>query len=792
MPSKRSTTQTISRSGAVLGAASSSVPGPALTPSSPTPVASSASPPRGEKRPSSSPAVGTRRSSRSSALSDQESDESIPSPPGSRRSTPPDSSVLPPVVPIPPAPAVSAAAPPSIVFRRPVGSSVGSPSAVLGVIPSPRPLDVRSSAESSVLRDSVLQATNDRLPFASMYAAPVSGRDAGPSPSAPTAALDAPRPTATLDAPRTASQAPRARSHHSAVFGHPGTARPSPQSRRFNEAVYGDGHPWVPPGQASRLSHDPAMAVSSSTPHSGFPAGSQRGSVTLDPPAMTVPVSVPPVSALASAPPVEQACGVQAGPVLGSQTRPFSEVELDAALLPDIRARFARGEHLGSEDELKEFIRTRGHLFTAEQARMVAAIVLDRNSIATYAGVGQTAANASSLVAPLSAPIGTLSAMPDPACCFVDFDNFSHVCDSRSASAVSAACTSFNSDIMRWRFLGPRTDSARVRLCPPSTPFACDYDALRDFITQEVSVNVDADRHPLLQGVSNAPLWSAFLFLEDLSWLASPRVFGGLAALNFGSFARPGKLRLSPAYFYRVGGVGGDRDVAVKAFYEHVRLPTFSGAGVVTCFVSCLAGVLLCPDLIREAQIQGLEDKFLIAARLCSDQVMLMQFFKAVTNLTDLASNSHRGSSTESRPGSGVTLEVLFRDRVQVAAWFVAGLADALAISDAARWPSAKANATEWLLRGSTPIAGPGVSTPAPQPSSPPVGKKPCLYSFLEQFRPALSYKCRLPACQFNHDFSLGEAAYMDAIRSYVENANPSSTLGSHKAEVLAALAGGA
>ena len=91
----------------------------------------------------------------------------------------------------------------------------------------------------------------------------------------------------------------------------------------------------------------------------------------------------------------------------------------------------------------------------------------------------------------------------------------------------TAASADYNAEILRWRFSGPRLDGTHVTLCSPSYPYACDYEleAFREFILQEVAASVEEERHALLQGSENAPLWSAFALLGDLQWLQSVRIF---------------------------------------------------------------------------------------------------------------------------------------------------------------------------------------------------------------------------------------------------------------------------
>ena len=220
-------------------------------------------------------------------------------------------------------------------------------------------------------------------------------------------------------------------------------------------------------------------------------------------------------------------------------------------------------------------------------------------------------------------------------------------------------------------------------------------------------------------------------------------------------------------------------------------LPSFSGSGIVTCFITCLAGVLLCPERIRESQVKLLEDRFLAGACVCSQQVMLMQFFKKASSLVDILSASHRGSLIETSVGSGVLLSSLFQARIGVAAWFIGGLAAALEISEGARWPVAKSNAAEWLVRSSAPtVAASSVAVSlAPSPSG---ATRPCVYAYLETFRPSLNFKCKVASCQYSHAFSIGEDAYGDAVKAVVESAGAASGLGSQKANVLASLASSA
>jgi hypothetical protein len=213
---------------------------------------------------------------------------------------------------------------------------------------------------------------------------------------------------------------------------------------------------------------------------------------------------------------------------------------------------------------------------------------------------------------------------------------------------------------------------------------------------------------------------------------------------------------------------------------------------MVSCVITCLAGVLLCSELVREAQLQSLEDKYLAAAKLCSHQVILSAFFRKLSSLVDLLSARHRDYAEASAAGAGVSLESLFRDRSGVVSWFVRGLADSLAISESARWPAAKDNATAWLLHfnaGPNPLPSPGVAaTPAAATSVSSGQSKPCIYSFLEQFQPALGFSCKVQGCSYMHTFPLGEDAYLDAVRLVVQNAGPASGLGSRKSEVLNAL----
>jgi hypothetical protein len=562
----------------------------------------------------------------------------------------------------------------------------------------------------------------------------------------------------------------------------------------FNDAVYGAGHPWAYAMPASSR----VASAPSANPSSGLPGvtHSQEWRI-LDQPIVGPPPYPPPFPPQvfhASDSPVERQRSTFPPPGMGSQVRPPSEAALDNSLRSEIAARFARGEHLVSLESLRVFIRDFGQHFTGDQAHLVAGLISDRQALARFAGLdpalGSTGASVSQGPAAASGPPLGTCLTPDAASVFIDFDGFSHVCDSKSAAAVSAANSSFNENILRWRFLGPRLDAARVILCSPTSPFVVDFDAFREWIAQEGSVISSEDRHPLLQGMANASLWSAFAFLGDMHWLNSSRLFSGLASVNLGSFSKRDRPRLHAGLFYRVGGVSGDRDVASRAFLDHVVLPSFSGSGIVTCFITCLAGVLLCPELIREAQSQGLEDRFLAGARVCSHQVSLMQFWKKAVLLVDILSASHRGSLVETSTGSGVSLAALFQARTGVAEWFIGGLAAALEISEGARWPVAKTNATEWLLRSCAPSgAAPASTTSAPTPSG---AARPCVYGFLETFRPQLNFSCRVASCQYSHDFTRGEDAYVEAVKAVVNNAAAGSGLAAQKSAVLASLASSA
>jgi hypothetical protein len=313
----------------------------------------------------------------------------------------------------------------------------------------------------------------------------------------------------------------------------------SGRNAAFNAAVYGAGHPWVPVGLA-----DHAASPGPSPPISGF-AVSAGGARPTDRPDFSqysgyrAPTEVP----YFTAPPVPPAPSLTLAP-----SAPFVPVPPPADL-EGVRARFERGEHLGSLASLRNFVRSFGASFTAAEARSVANLVADRQALEAFAG-GEAPRVASPVPVPASAGVTEgkfSSASSSPF--FTDLDGFAHTCDALSPAALQATSTAYNSDMLRWRFLGNGAAEARAILCPPLNPFAFDAESFREWVTREASSYTADTRHPFLQGPWGDALWPSLVFLVDLHWTSSSRLFSGLASVNLGSFPRVGKSRVTPGQF---------------------------------------------------------------------------------------------------------------------------------------------------------------------------------------------------------------------------------------------------
>ena len=458
---------------------------------------------------------------------------------------------------------------------------------------------------------------------------------------------------------------------------------------------------------------------------------------------------------------------------------------LDASLRANTQTRFERGEYLGTLEDLRGFIRECGRFLNATQAKAVRAVMADHDAMAAF--VGDLVQNEGKLVSPAVA----LSASDQGGFAFIDLDGVSHATESRNSAAVAGSAKEYNTEMLRWRFW-PLNRSPTL-LCRPTSPFLFDAPAFRKWVLEQSVLHSADVRHCYLRGIENGDAWTSVLALARLKWfLAPPNLFFALGALNMGRFGRDSLPLLLPGHFYCPPGAVLERGAAARQFQVDVATPSFTGEGMLEAFVVCLAGVLLCPALVSEYREQKIEYLYFLVAQSCSPQVALAQFFRCVTELVSLLYADMRADTEETEPGSGVTVASVFKARVGVPKWFIGRLAGALVVTDSGRQTTARIAAIEYFGAGA--VSSPPVVTPVTSPSvsqsSSSASSGPCIYAFLERFRPGLNFKCRVAACAYSHELALGEGSYKEAILSILEKAGASSALGLQKDSIIASLRG--
>jgi hypothetical protein len=489
------------------------------------------------------------------------------------------------------------------------------------------------------------------------------------------------------------------------------------------------------------------------------------------------PLTVPDVSASAAAGPARDVTRV----FPNRETIP----DADGGLRADAQARYSRQEFLGTYAELKVFISECGSFLTAAQVKVVLGVASDFEALNAFSRRSVTVQSPSN-IGKLAVEVGLFA--------FSDFDGTLHEVEVRTQAAVSTAAGHYNSEALRWRFWGLGRSISLV--CRPTSPYEFDAASFRKWLQNQASLHCEEVRHPYLQGLENGDAYTSVLALSRLRWFHAPvGLFLSFAAVNMGRFGRLSMPPLLPGHFYSPPGAMLDREAACKQFLSDISSPSFTGEGMIESFFLSLAGVLLCPELYREFQVQKVEYLFYTVARSCSPQVALAQFFRAVTELVSLLYSDMREDATETRPGSGVTVAEVFRGRVSVPKWFVGQLVLALVITESGRQTTARLAAIEYFVGGMSvqPVAAvPMHMSPgsAQSSASPGPGSRPCVYAYLECFHASFGFRCKVLSCPFVHDFTLGPLVHLEAVKVIVLAAPPASALGAQKDVVLAALNG--
>jgi hypothetical protein len=459
----------------------------------------------------------------------------------------------------------------------------------------------------------------------------------------------------------------------------------------------------------------------------------------------------------------------------------------DASLRLAAQTRFANGEHRGSFSDLSKFLTDCAPFVSAAQAKELAAILKDHETLAAFVARPSVSSD-NSLPGKFLAQSAASSSPDFSAFSFYDFDGFERVTDTKHTGTRDATARDFNSEILRWRFWAPgRGFSSLTRSL---TPFLFEPSMFRRFLCTQAQSS-DSDRDELLRGAANADVWMSLKTLNRLQWFDAPeKVFFSLSSLNYGRVARDAFPVLSAGYFYSPGGQILDRVSAARQFLTDLRTPNFSAEGLIANFFECVTAVFLCPGLIAEFRSQNLAWIFIESSEAVSQPVILAQFFRCLAKLCTLLYTDTRIDDSVADADSPTMLSEIFRKRVDVPRWFTRQLAKSMGVTESSRTVMAREAAFAYFesIPGIPLPATSSTSSGAPVPNAPSPVSRPCVYGFLGKFRPKLGYTCKIASCSYSHDFGSDESAHVDAVRVVVESASSSSSLGINKEAVLASL----